>query len=82
MNNWKSIDRVKEYGKHTDFVETSNFPHEPIKNFIYNCNLTTCRYNKDGKCVSVENRVVCVDVSRKVLCMGGKEDNDNSRYNK
>ena len=39
-----------------------------------NCNLTTCRYNKDGKCVSVENRVVCVDVSKKVLCMGDNED--------
>jgi hypothetical protein len=39
-----------------------------------NCNLTTCRHNKDGKCVSVENRVVCVDVSKKVLCMGDNED--------
>lgn len=39
-----------------------------------NCNLTTCRHNKDGKCISVENRVVCVDVSKKVLCMGECEN--------
>ncbi len=34
-----------------------------------NCNLTTCRYNKDGKCTNEEKRKECVDVSRKVLCL-------------
>ena len=33
-----------------------------------NCNLTTCRYNKDGKCTNEEKRKECVEVSRKVLC--------------
>ena len=34
-----------------------------------NCNLTTCRYNTDGKCTNEEERKECVDVSRKVLCL-------------
>lgn len=34
-----------------------------------NCNLTTCRYNKDGKCTNEEKREECVEVSRKVLCI-------------
>ena len=32
-----------------------------------NCNLTTCRYNKDGKCTNEENREECVRVSKAVL---------------
>ena len=32
------------------------------------CNLTTCRYNADGKCTNEEKREECVEVSRKVLC--------------
>lgn len=34
-----------------------------------NCNLTTCRYNKDKKCTDEEKRIECVEVSRKVLCI-------------
>ena len=67
--NWKPIDRVREYGNQTDFVETSEFQNAPIKNFIHNCNLTTCRYNKNGKCTNKEKRKECVEVSRKVLCL-------------
>ena len=37
------------------------------------CNLTTCRYNKDGKCTNEEKRKECVEVSRKVLC---EDEND------
>ena len=33
-----------------------------------NCNLTTCRYNADGKCTNEEKRKECVEVARKVLC--------------
>ena len=33
-----------------------------------NCNLTTCRYNADGKCTNEGKRKECVEVSRKVLC--------------
>ena len=66
--NWKPIDRVREYGNQTDFVETSEFPNEPIKHLIHNCNLTTCRYNKNGKCKNEVKRKECVEVSRKVLC--------------
>ena len=32
------------------------------------CNLTSCRYNADGKCTNEEKRKECVEVSRKVLC--------------
>ena len=32
------------------------------------CNLTTCRYNEDGKCTNEGKRKECVEVSRKVLC--------------
>ena len=27
-----------------------------------NCNLTNCRYNKDGKCTNEEKREECVEV--------------------
>ena len=32
-----------------------------------NCNLTTCRYNADGKCTNDEKREECVEVTEKVL---------------
>lgn len=31
------------------------------------CNLTTCRYNKDNKCTNDEKRAECVEVSEKVM---------------
>ena len=31
------------------------------------CNLTTCRYNADGKCTNEEKREECVRVSKAVL---------------
>lgn len=33
------------------------------------CNLTTCRYNTDGKCTNEEKRKECVEASMKVLCL-------------
>lgn len=33
------------------------------------CNLTSCRYNADGKCTNEEKREECVEISRKVLCI-------------
>ena len=32
-----------------------------------NCNLTTCRYNADGKCTNEEKRKECVEVAENVL---------------
>ena len=32
-----------------------------------NCNLTTCRYNADGKCTNEEKREECLEVAEKVL---------------
>ena len=32
-----------------------------------NCNLTTCRYNADGKCTNEEKRKECLEVAEKVL---------------
>ena len=37
-----------------------------------NCNLTTCRYNADGKCTNEEKRKECVRVSKAVLCVDEK----------
>lgn len=34
-----------------------------------NCNLTTCRYNADGKCTNEEKRKECIRVSKSVLCV-------------
>lgn len=36
------------------------------------CNLTSCRYNADGKCTNEEKREECVEVSEKVLCIDKK----------
>lgn len=40
------------------------------------CNLTTCRYNADGKCTNEEKREECVRVSKAVLRIDGKSIND------
>lgn len=39
-----------------------------------NCNLTTCRYNKDGKCTNEEKREECVRVSKAVLIIDDLAD--------
>ena len=48
---------------------------EKVNNAVENndCNLTTCRYNADGKCTNEEKREECVEVSRNVLC---EDEND------
>lgn len=38
------------------------------------CNLTTCRFNENGKCTNEGKREECVDVSRKVLCLDENRD--------
>ena len=38
-----------------------------------NCNLTTCRYNADGKCTNEEKREECLKVARAVLCVEGEK---------
>lgn len=35
-------------------------------------NLTSCRYNADGKCTNCEKRAECVEISEKVLCIDKK----------
>ena len=39
-----------------------------------NCNLTTCRYNEDGKCTNEEKRKECVRVSKAVLMIDDLAD--------
>ena len=39
-----------------------------------NCNLTTCRYNADGKCTNEEKRKECVRVSKAVLMIDDFDD--------
>lgn len=33
------------------------------------CNLTSCRYNADGKCANDKKRKECIEVSEQVLCL-------------
>ena len=44
-----------------------------------NCNLTTCRYNENGKCTNEKKRKECVEVSRKVLCEDEKANKNKNR---
>lgn len=39
-----------------------------------NCNLSTCRYNADGKCTNEEKREECVRVSKAVLLIDDLAD--------
>ena len=41
-----------------------------------NCNLTTCRYNVDGKCTNEEKREECVRVSKAVLMIDDFDDTE------
>ena len=47
-----------------EWIDNVNNAYENKK-----CNLTSCRYNTDGKCTNEEKRKECVEVSRKVLCI-------------
>lgn len=38
------------------------------------CNLKTCRYNINGKCTNKDKREICIDVSKKVLCLNKKQN--------
>lgn len=40
-----------------------------------NCNLTTCRYNQSGTCTNEDKRKECVEISKKVLCLEGLNEN-------
>ena len=57
-----------------EFIEISNKVANRILNLSNNCNLTTCRYNENGKCTNEEKRKECVEVSRKVLCLSESDD--------
>ena len=45
-----------------EWIDNVNNAYENKK-----CNLTTCRYNADGKCTNEEKRKECVEVAEKVL---------------
>lgn len=47
-----------------EWIDNVNNAYENKK-----CNLTSCRYNADGKCTNEEKRKECVEVSGKVLCI-------------
>ncbi len=47
-----------------EWIDNVNNAYENKK-----CNLTSCRYNADGKCTNKEKRKECVEVSGKVLCI-------------
>lgn len=41
----------------------------------HDCNLTTCRYNKSCTCTDEDKRQECVEVSKRVLCLEGFNEN-------
>lgn len=47
-----------------EWIDNVNNAYENKK-----CNLTSCRYNADGKCTNEEKREECVEASGKVLCI-------------
>lgn len=47
-----------------EWIDNVNNAYENKK-----CDLTSCRYNTDGKCTNEEKREECVEVSGKVLCI-------------
>ena len=47
-----------------EWIDNVNNAYENKK-----CNLTSCRYNTDGKCTNDEKRKECIEVSEKVLCI-------------
>lgn len=47
-----------------EWIDNVNNAYENKK-----CNLASCRYNADGKCVNDKGRKECVEVSKKVLCI-------------
>ena len=47
-----------------EWIDNVNNAYENKK-----CNLTSCRYNADGKCTNDDKRKECIEVSEKVLCI-------------
>lgn len=43
------------------------------------CNLISCRYNRNKKCTNKEKRIECLEVSKAVLCLG---DDSNDAQDK
>ena len=52
-----------------EWIDNVNNAYENKK-----CNLTSCRYNTDGKCTNEEKREECVEVSKLVLCLESEDD--------
>ena len=47
-----------------EWIDNINNAYENKK-----CNMTSCRYNANGKCTNDEKRKECIEVSEKVLCI-------------
>jgi hypothetical protein len=41
------------------------------------CNFMTCRFNKNGKCTNNEERVICVNLANKGLCLDDEKKTNN-----
>jgi hypothetical protein len=59
-------------------LENATINNVPFREWIDNinnayenkkCNLSSCRYNANGKCTNDEKRKECIEVSEKVLCI-------------
>lgn len=61
----KALNNVKIHNiPFREWIDNVNNIYENKK-----CNLTSCRYNTDGKCTNDEKRKECIEVSEKVLCI-------------
>lgn len=47
-----------------EWIDNVNNAYENKK-----CNLTSCRYNADGKCINDEKKKECIEFCEKVLCI-------------
>lgn len=71
---------IQELAKETvnEALDNATINNIPFREWIDNvnnayenkkCNLTSCRYNADGKCTNDEKRKEYIEVSEKVLCI-------------
>ena len=57
-----------------EWIDNVNNAYENKK-----CNLTSCRYNADGKCTNEEKREECLEVSLCVLCLEKSDINTKNQ---
>lgn len=60
----------KNLGKQCRNMQRTDLRCTTMRN---DCNLASCRYNRNGICQNEDKRKECVDVSKLVLCLEDRE---------